>query len=328
MKRLRIIFFCALVAKAPTLHSSSLPYIIANDCIDTLKTGIPIALFSGILWHIAYRVPHDWPDVTEPTASFIYNTWKQQGFKQADTVLLKRIPNDSFMAKVVVYTQELPGALAVGLPFIKRVEHLLTKKTQIKNSLALTTDASTIQTLHAQYTLLEQELNECRFVCGHERVHQERHHAYKLLLTQSCAPFLVYMVSKHGAQMLNHYNILPVVATLLQWKIFRSTTEIFIFWLKAHLYERDADLHASTDPQVIKAGIKLFKRAQQQKVPEMGPVGYRVKLMSWLLKYTHPVLQERIWYLSMALKKLHYTSSDSPSSQTKDGDFVMPNDHQ
>ncbi len=306
MKTLHTLLLCTLmlIPQAST-HTASLATTLAHDCIDTLKTGVPIALSSAILWHIFYRIPHHWPDVSQPTADFIRTTWKAQGLKDADQVLLKRIPDDSFMAKVVVYTQELPGALVVGLPFIKRVEKLLEQQEQIRQRLTESINATTQKQLHAEYELLEQELDECRFVCGHERVHQERHHAYKLLFAQCCAPFLVYMTFKQAAQLLRNYNLLPFIAAYLEWETCRSAAQIGILWMIAHLYEQQADLHASTDPRVIKAGIKLFKRAQQQKVPEMGPVGYRVKLMSWVLKYTHPVLQERIWYLSLALKKLN-----------------------
>jgi hypothetical protein len=286
------------------ISPSSLLASVGTECVDTFKAGLPGAVISTLLWCLAYDVPHTWPDVTGETEQFIRKTWKEQGFSEADNVILKQIPADSFMAKVVVYTQEFPGALAIGLPFIRRVEKLLAQQEQIKKELLRVDDTTRRRLLERELALIETELDECRFVCGHERVHQEQGHAYKILITQCVAPFAVYVVAQQSARILRKYERLAWIAPCLEWKATRSAAEIGIFWLKAHLYEREADLHASTDPKVIEAGISLFKKAQNQKVPEMGPVGYRTKLMSWLLKYTHPILSERIWYLTTALKKL------------------------
>lgn len=303
MKIVYSLLICLTLTQPVSTYTSSMFTTFSTECIDTFKAGLPGALLSAVLWRIAYDVPHTWPDVTQPTASFIKKTWKDQGFLEADSVILKQIPADSFMAKVVVYTQEFPGALAVGLPFIRRVEKLLAQQEEIAQKLTCVDDATRRSLLEQERIIIEEELDECRFVCGHERVHQEQGHAYKILITQCIAPFAVYIAAKQSAKLLRHYNILPWMAPCLEWKATRSAAEIGIFWITAHLYEREADLHASTNPKVIKAGINLFKRAQNQKVPEMGPVGYRTKMMAWLLKYTHPVLSERIWYLTMALRK-------------------------
>lgn len=315
MKRLRIFLIGLTLLQPAPLTAVSLE-TLKNQSLTLLKEGAPGALVSAALWRIAYDVPHNWPDVSEPTASFIKTTWKEQGFLQADAVLLKQIPADSFMAKAVVYTQELPGALAVGLPFIRRVEKLLQQKEEIAQQLRHATLSNKQQLLKEELSALEDELDECRFVCGHERVHQERGHAYKILITQCIASFVVYSALQQTGKLLRYYDVCPWLALFLEWKITcpwftrlewtpsQSAAEIGIFWFAAHLYEREADVHASTDPKVIEAGIRLFKKAQKQKVPEMGPVGYRTKMMSWVLKYTHPVLSERIWYLTTALKKL------------------------
>lgn len=308
MKRLpTLLLSCIMISGIHTV----LPADSNQDYFDILKTGSFYAVSSLLIYYVGYSIPYKWQNVSEPTAGFIRTTWKEQGFANADNAILKEIPNDSFMAKVVVYTQELPGGLAVGAPFIKRVELLLSQRSEVEEALQKTTQELEHELLQHRLQQIEEELNECRFVCGHERVHQERNHAYHMLLIQCCTPFIVCATGKYGARLLDSYQVVPLLANLLRLRMLHSAAQIGLFWLIAHVYEQQADLHASKDPHVLQAGIRLFKRAQQQKVPEMGPVDYRAKLLSWVIKYTHPVLQERIWYLTLALKKAGHESSVS-----------------
>ncbi|MFT6765653.1 MAG: hypothetical protein ACJAZS_000532, partial [Alteromonas naphthalenivorans] len=126
LQRQTIITFFLLIHFS--VQSQTWSEFIKQDAKDTLATGMPIAIGATALWYLANRIPYDWKNLTNPSSEFIYKTWEDQGFSRARHVLLKRIPHDSALSKIVVYTQELPGALAVGEPFIVRIESLLQQK--------------------------------------------------------------------------------------------------------------------------------------------------------------------------------------------------------
>src|SRR3989338_772809 len=94
----------------------TLASIIVSDIADTLTTGMPVACLGALRWYFFNKIPDEWHDVPEEVAFFIIETWKSQGFKDADKVALSRIDPKSVLARLVVYTQERPGALLVGEP--------------------------------------------------------------------------------------------------------------------------------------------------------------------------------------------------------------------
>ncbi len=299
-KKILLMIFC--FSFVMPVHSS-IGSKIADDISDTLSTGIPIALFSGVWWAVANRVPNKWPDLSDPAASFIRNTWKEQGLAHPEKIILKEIPAHSLFAKVIMYTQELPHALAVGVPFKKRIEKLLREHALLQVRIGQECDDQT----HADYKKRLQEveagLAECRFVCGHERVHKERAHTYQMLLIQFVAPFVLLSLLKHSANALDRREMLPLLSGVLRKNSTRATLEMLIFWLTAHLFEREADLHASENPAEIKAGIELFMRAKASKEVRKQTQGVRMTTFLWFLKYTHPTTPERLKYLNKALKR-------------------------
>jgi len=290
---------------------SSIGSKIVDDISDTLATGMPIALFSGIWWAVANRVPRKWPDLSEPAAGFIRTTWKEQGLAHPEKIILKEIPAHSLFAKVIMYTQELPHALAVGIPFKKRIEKFLREQSALQVRLAQESDDSIREGYKKKLEEVEAGLAECRFVCGHERVHKERAHTYQMLLIQFIAPFILHSLLKHSANALDRREMLPLVSTVLRKNMTRATLEMLIFWVTAHIFEREADLHASVEPSEIKAGIELFMRARDSKEVCKKTQGLRMTVFLWFLKYTHPTTPERLKYLSNALKKAGNRSQDS-----------------
>jgi len=183
MQRCRSIFFFLLMI-CTALQAQTWSEFLVQDAKDTLSTGMPVALSAACLWYYANRIPHDWQTVKGPAADFIYETWKEQGFTTQYPIALKRIPPHSVLGKIVVYTQELPTAVAIGEPFIQRIERLLKAKKNL-----LSQQITTQRECELQH--IEDQLDECRFVCGHERVHKEQNHAYKFLLLQLLAPFFI-----------------------------------------------------------------------------------------------------------------------------------------
>lgn len=287
--------------------SNALASKIVADVTDTLVTGVPIAVFAGIWWAVANRVPQSWQDVPEPAATFIKTTWKQQGFAEADRILLKEIPADSLFAKVIMYTQELPHALAVGIPFRLLIENCLSQKEELSKRFQLATDVTEKSRCQNQLEEIERKLDECRFVCGHERVHKENNHTFRMLIIQFIAPFVVHSCLKYTAGILENREMLPTVSTILRKKTTRSAFEMLIFWCSAHWYERQADMYASSDPEVIEAGIRLFERAREQKASGTYRFDAYKTVLLWILKYTHPTTSERIEYLK---KQLAHTVID------------------
>ncbi len=274
---------------------------IMADISDTFATGMPIAVFAGIWWAVANRVPKSWKDLPEPAAGFIRTTWKEQGFADADRILLKEIPARSLFARVIMYTQELPYALAVGIPFRRLIERCLKKKEFLNRMVAATKDPEEIARYRSDLEEVEKQLYECRFVCGHERVHKEKSHTIRMLIIQFIAPFIVHSMLKHTANALDRRQLWPAFSCLLRRGFTRSTIEMIIFWCSAHWYERQADLYASTDPEVIKAGISLFERARQRQGDRVQKWDPTKMALLWILKYTHPTTPERIGYLKKAL---------------------------
>jgi hypothetical protein len=283
---------------------SSIGSKIIDDISDTLATGIPIALFSGVWWAVANRVPTKWPDLSEPAASFIRNTWKEQGLAHHEKIILKEIPARSLFAKVIMYTQELPHALAVGIPFKKRIERFLHEQERLRTRLMQPSEDPEVREADKKKLKeVEEGLAECRFVCGHERVHKERSHTYQMLLIQFVAPFILHSFLKHSANALDRHDLVPDFSLMLRKNMTRATLEMIIFWLTAHLFEREADLHASKNAAEIKAGIHLFTRARENKGIRKQSKGVRMTIFLWFLKYTHPTTSERLKYLNKALKK-------------------------
>ncbi len=299
-KKIFFVFFCFSFS---TFVYSSIGSKILDDISDTLSTGIPIALFSGVWWAVANRVPNKWPDLSEPAASFIRTTWKQQGLAHPEKIILKEIPANSLFAKVIMYTQELPHALAVGIPFKKRIEKFLHEQSVLQIRLAQECDDQTREGYKKKLEEVEAGLAECRFVCGHERVHKERSHTYQMLLIQFIAPFILHSLLKHSANALDRREMCPMLSEVLRKNMTRATLEMLIFWITAHIFEREADLHASGNPAEIKAGIELFTRARASKGSHKESQGMRMTVFLWFLKYTHPTTPERLKYLNKALKR-------------------------
>ncbi len=291
------VFFSCLVNLRAELPGTSF------DIIDVVKTGMPVALYAGVWWILSNRVPKNWKDVPDPAATFIKTTWKEQGFLDADRVRLKLIPADSLFAKVIMYTQELPHALAVGQPFRRRIETTLARKKSVTDKLLSLSEENEIFDCKVELEEIEQKLNQCRFVCGHERVHQEENHTFRMLIIQVLAPFFVYSVLKQAALSLENQGGYDQLPSLLTRGITRSALEMVVFWCSAHWYERKADLHASSDPAVISAGISLFEQAQQKKITRKADKDLYRTVLVWILKYTHPTMVERIGYLKKSLIK-------------------------
>ena len=299
-KKIFFVFFCFFFS-APIY--SSIGSKIVDDISDTLSTGIPIALFSGVWWAVANRVPNKWQDLSDPAATFIRKTWKEQGLAHPEKIILKEIPANSLFAKVIMYTQELPHALAVGIPFKKRIEKFLHEQSVLQVQLAQDCDAQTREGYKKRLEKVEAGLAECRFVCGHERVHKERSHTYQMLLIQNMAPFILHSLLKHSANALDRREMFPNGSVVLRKNITRATLEMIVFWITAHIFEREADLHASGNPAEIKAGIELFTQARASKEAHKQIEGIRMTMFLWFLKYTHPTTPERIKYLNKALKQ-------------------------
>jgi len=300
MRRVYFIFLYFLCT-APLY--SSVGSKIVDDISDTLSTGMPIALFSALWWAIANRVPRKWQNLSEPAASFIRTTWKEQGLAFPEKIIIKEIPVNSIFSKVIMYTQELPHALAVGIPFKKRIEKLLLEKSLLEVYCAQESNDHTREAYKKKLKEVEAGLAECRFVCGHERVHKERSHTYQMLLIQFIAPFILHSLLKHSANAFDRHEMWPEVSVILRKNITRATLEMLVFWLTAHIFEKEADLHASKNPAEIKAGIDLFTKARESKGAHKKVQGIRMTLCLWFLKYTHPTTPERLKYLTNALKQ-------------------------
>ena len=144
-------------------------------------------------------------------------------------------------------------------------------------------------------------------MCGHERVHKERHHTYTLLGVQFLAPFFVYSLFKYTRKALAksaYHN--ESIEWFLQRSVARSATELGIGWVHAREAEFDADIYASSDPKILRAGLRLFKKAIAQKVIR------RVQrkqtktefIVGAVLKYSHPGLSERIAHLEKRIQEL------------------------
>ncbi len=299
-KRASLIFVICLFS---TFVQGSIGSKIVDDISDTLLTGIPLALFSGTWWAIANRVPRKWPDLSEPAAGFIRSTWKKQGLAHPERIILKEIPANSLFAKVIMYTQELPHALAVGIPFKKRIEKFLHEQLLLQACLAQECNEETREIYKKKIQQIEIGLAECRFVCGHERVHKEQSHTYKMLLIQFIAPFILHSILKHSANALDRRELWPTCSIILRKNMTRATFEMVIFWITAHIFEREADLHASKNPEEIQAGIDLFAQARASKDACKRQQTLMLTTFLWFLKYTHPTTPERIKYLNKALKK-------------------------
>lgn len=280
------------------------PEFFLEDAKDTLSTGMPIALSAVALWCWANRIPKDWQTVEGPASDFIYSTWYEQGFTNKESVALKRIPSNSVFGKMVVYTQELPHAIAVGEPFIKRIEKLLNKK---KELLVQPNTPEHVRDLKN----IEDELDECRFVCGHERVHKERGHTYKFLILQFVAPFFIYSGLKHVRSIMLHKNWNNPFNWSVSRGITRSTVEILVGLIFARYVECKADIYASDDIKVLRAGLRLFEKAQKYKEdhPAKKPSQRFEVLLKWVFQYAHPTLIERIAYMKKRVEYLEKKES-------------------
>lgn len=280
---------------------------VVEDVSDTLSTGVPVALAAAAVWAIANHIPHDWQDLEGPAADFIYTTWQEQGFKRPYSVLLKKIPPSSVLSRLVVYTQELPGALAVGNQFVERITQLLEEKELFKKQLS--TEQNPLKQAHLKETLkkIEEGLDECRFVCGHERVHKEKRHTYQLLTTQFLAPFVVYSFLKYMRTLLaKQYPNSYLHSWIMQTGPVRTSLELLIGWLRTRQFEYQADIYASQDPKILRAGLRMFKRALRKKLTKLPthPKELAEIAIGWILQYTHPTLPERVYYLERYIKRL------------------------
>lgn len=298
---LSLVFLCGI---SSTLIPQTWTEFFFEDAKDTLSTGMPIALSAAALWYWANRIPHDWKTVTGPAADFIYNTWNKQGFIKGRSVVLKRIPRNSVFGRMVVYTQEFPGAVAVGEPFIKCIEKLLNKKSKLLSQ-------SPTPQRERDLKNIENALDECRFVCGHERVHKERGHTYKFLVLQFVAPFFIYSGLKHIRAVMIHKNWNNPFNWSVSRGITRSTFEILVGLIFARYVECKADVYASDDINVLRAGLRLFQKAQKYKEghPPKKPSQRLEVLLKWVFQYAHPTLIERIAYMKKRIEYLEKKES-------------------
>lgn len=294
----RALFFLFLVSFV-SIQSQTWPEFFVQDAKDTLSTGIPVALSAVALWYWANRIPNNWKTVTGPVADFIYTTWKEQGLIRKRPIALKCIPRDSVLGKTVVYTQELPSTVAIGEPFIKKIKKLLDSK---KNFL---TQPKTLQR-EIKLQAIEDQLDECRFVCGHERVHKERNHTYKFLILQTLAPFVIYSSLKHTRALLIHKKVKTPFDWAVSRGLTRSSLEVLVGLVFARYVECKADMYASDDIKILRAGLRLFERAQNSKAqhPVKKPSQYIEVVMKWVFKYAHPTLIERIAYMKRRIAYL------------------------
>lgn len=294
----RVLFFSFLMIFV-SVRPQTWPSFFIQDAKDTLSTGMPIALSAAFLWFYANRIPHDWQTIEGPVADFIYATWKEQGLVREKPIALKRIPPGSVLGKIVGYTQELPRAVAIGDLFIKRVKRLLDAKNNLLNQ---------PKTVQRDYELekIEDELDECRFVCGHERVHKECNHAYKFLILQCLAPFFVYSGLKHARAVMVHNQWKTPFDWSLSRGLTRSSIELVIGIIFARYIEYQADIYASDDPKIVRAGLHLFQRAQNSKTKRSfhKPSQHMETALKWIFKYAHPTLIERIAYMKKRLEYL------------------------
>ncbi len=296
-------FLLLLVVHAQIVPRTWTEFFV-QDAKDTLSTGMPIAMSAAVLWYWANMVPNDWYTVEGPASDFIYDTWNQQGFTKSKSIILNRIPPNSVFGKMVVYTQELPRSVAVGEPFIKRIEKLLKQKQNLLTQLNTPERTRKLQEV-------EDELDECRFVCGHERVHKERNHTYKFLVLQFMAPFFIYSGLKHARAVMVHNNW----KTPFEWSfsrgITRSSVEILVGLIFARYVECKADMYASNDIKVLRAGLRLFEKAQKYKEenPAKKPSQYVEKILKWIFQYAHPTLIERIVYMKKRIEYLERRES-------------------
>lgn len=272
-----------------------------HHVIDVVATGMPVAFSGLVLWAFFNRIPRHWKPLTGDVAEFIYTSWEQQKFKKARSIALKRIPDNSVFFKVVVFTQELPGVLAIGEPFIKKLEMLLKKRNDLLSALQATDTAVMRLELQKKLQKIDDELDEYRFICGHERVHKEQHHIYKSLLIQLAAPFVVYTFSKMAQKMI-HVYYKKDVGSFMVHSTTRSAFEILIGLFYARKFEYDADRLASDDRKIQEAGLRFFIRCNEKQKRLLKKSKDKLeKLLGFCLYYTHPTLQERIILLKRML---------------------------
>lgn len=281
------------------MQSQTWTEFFVQDAKDTLSTGMPVALGAVVLWCYANRIPNDWQTVEGPVADFIHTTWKEQGLKRRKPIALKRIPRDSVLGKIVVYTQELPSTVAIGEPFIHHIQKLINEK----NNLLM--QPNTVQQ-RVELQKIEDQLDECRFVCGHERVHKERHHTYKFLVLQTLAPFVLYSGLKHTRTLMLHNKWKTPFDYSVSRGLVRSSLEILVGIIFARFVEYKADMYASNDLKILRAGLRLFERAQHSKGKHAvkKPSQYIEIILKWVFKYAHPTLIERIVYMKKRIAYL------------------------
>lgn len=270
---------------------------------ETFSTGMPVAFSTLVFWAFLNRIPHNWKTVDENVAEFIYTTWEQQGFSKARSVVLKKIPKDSFLFNIIVFTQDLPGALALGEPFVEKLKLLLEERKHLLQQKALG-DIHKESILRNRLEDVEKSLDIFRFMCGHERVHKQLHHIYKLLFIQCCAPFVVYGSCKLLKYALEKVTNRQCNASFVLNAMTRSCLELLVGFIYARKFEYDADRLASCHRHVQEAGLQLFVQSKkQQENVAQKPLKKLEKIIGWALYYTHPTLQERIILLTRMLKK-------------------------
>ena len=292
-----------LMYSAQGTPKASFSEIVISDIADTLTTGMPVAFLGAVRWYLFNKIPYNWHDVPKEVADFIIETWKDQGFHDANKIVLKRIDASSVLARLVVYTQERPGALLVGEPFIQKLTALLAKKNTLLQALHDEIDQDKKQEFLHILEIIEDGLDELKFVCSHERVHKERDHIYKLLVVSVVSSFLVYSSFKHMGLVSDREQQSSRLRRLIE-NIPRTSTEFAIGWFFEHKFERDADLYASRDPKIIRAGLRLFKRALHAHTRGTNKQALEEYVLGKFFKYAHPSLSERIRYLEQLLKKI------------------------
>ncbi len=256
MKKIMIAFFCAFLMNG--MYGAQTIENVMINIQETVSTGMPITLMVMVWWVLAHRMADYWPDLSDPAASFIRKTWKDQGFSKADQVVLKEIPLDSIFSKIFTDTQQLPNVLGVGMQFRKKIEKLLIEKNNLLLKMNMSCDSFEIFELKKKLRTVENGLQHCRFVCGHERVHTEEGHMFRIVMIQCLAPFVIHSLLKYITSLVERYEIDPRYSTVLRKNITRSLLEMGTLWCAAHWYERKANLNASHHLDGVDGGICLL----------------------------------------------------------------------
>ena len=142
---------------------------------------------------------------------------------------------------------------------------------------------------------------------SNECVKKESYHIYKMLMVSIFSSFIVYSSFKHAGLAYDRTTEQPRMRRYLE-TIPRTVTEFAIGWFFEHKFECDADIYASRDPKIIRAGLRLFKRAlhthSRMYKREKKAEALEEFVLGIIFKYAQPSLKERIAYLERLLAEI------------------------